>query len=342
MVLSALLWLVLMGTQSFFPKSFRFGLAPLEAAAFQAMADPAQSYVFAAPQVVPADGTAVVTIVVRGSAGQAIPGQAVTFVVTSGTATLSEGPFVTGPSGQVSVLVTAPGVGEAIIRGHLGASTGDPSPARGEVTLTFAGSPLAPTNMAAVGTNGQVSLSWTPADPRGMPVSDYRVQYRVAGTSSWTTYQPAGSWVQQGATFLGASDRLEFGYRVATSIDGQVVAMTDHTQAGTPTTTKVPLISVLAWNSTTNTWDPRGTPFSPQQPGETLTPGKTVAPALSGDGRVLAAGIEGAGVVRVWVWDGTSWLRRGSDLTGSGLASHYLDSEVVLSADGSRLAVRAP
>ena len=342
MVLSALLWLALMGTQFFFPLSATFGLASLEAAAVQAVGDPTQSYVFAAPQTVPAGGTAVVTLVVRDSAGNALPGSVVTFAVASGSATLSEGPFVTGPSGQVSVLVTAPGVGEAIIRGHLGASTGDPAPTRGEVTVTFAGSPLAPTNMAAVGTNGQVSLSWTPADPRGMPVSDYRVQYRVAGTSSWTTYEPAGSWVQQGTTFMGTPDRLEFGHRVASSADGQVMAMTDHTQPGTAISSKVPLIRVSAWNSTTDTWEPRGAPFSPEQPGETLSPGKTVTPALSADGRVLAAGIEGAGVVRVWAWDGTSWLRRGSDLGGSGIGQQRFGDGVVLSADGSRVAISEP
>ncbi len=56
-----------------------------------------------------------------------------------------------------------------------------------------AAKPGAPTGLTATAGNGQVSLAWTaPASDGGDPITDYRVQYRKAGSLTWVTFPDGG------------------------------------------------------------------------------------------------------------------------------------------------------
>ena len=72
--------------------------------------------------------------------------------------------------------------------------------------------------------------------------------------------------------------------------------------------------------------------------------------AISSDGTVMASGgylheVSGgdpdAGVVRVYSWNGVSWVQRGSDINGEG-GGDFSGISVSLSSDGSRVAIGAP
>jgi hypothetical protein len=56
-----------------------------------------------------------------------------------------------------------------------------------------AAKPGAPTGLTAVPGNKQVSLTWTaPASDGGDPITDYKVQYREAGSLTWVTFPDGG------------------------------------------------------------------------------------------------------------------------------------------------------
>ena len=70
--------------------------------------------------------------------------------------------------------------------------------------------------------------------------------------------------------------------------------------------------------------------------------------SLSSDGSVLAIGAfrndgngNDAGHVRVFAWNGTTWLQRGSDIDGEAFMD-YSGVSVSLSSDGSVLAIGVP
>jgi hypothetical protein len=66
--------------------------------------------------------------------------------------------------------------------------------------------------------------------------------------------------------------------------------------------------------------------------------------ALANDGHSIAIGAHrllGAGGVRVYDWDGTTWQQRGADLLGD-VSDEYFGLTVDLSSDGNILAVGAP
>lgn len=119
---------------------------------------------------------------------------------TSRVATLSG--LVNGTAYEVRVArITGTGVG-ASVSSYTSAVVGYP------VTT-----PDAPTVSAASGV-GQVLLSWTASASNGSDVTDYAVQYRLVGASSWTTWSDGVSTLTSAVVF-GLTNGSQYEFRVA-------------------------------------------------------------------------------------------------------------------------------
>jgi hypothetical protein len=147
------------------------------------------------------------------------------------------------------------------------------------------------------------------------------------------------SWVQRGTDINGEAADDQSGYDVALSADGSVVAIGAPFNNGNGSDSGH--VRVYVWNG--SSWVQRGTDINGEAAGDRS--GYSVA--LSADGSVVAIGADlndgaglNAGHVRVYVWNGSSWIQRGTDIDGEATADQF-GWEVALSADGSIVAIGA-
>ena len=145
------------------------------------------------------------------------------------------------------------------------------------------------------------------------------------------TYQwISNSWQPIGSTLDGAGARDEFGFSLALSDDGTILAVgASRNNAGAGH------VRVFEW--TGRDWNQRGVDLvgsGDDKFGDSVS--------LSSDGFVLACGGDqgSPGYVRVYHWSGSAWQQRGSTLMGVSLYDDFGES-VSLSGDGSIVAVGA-
>jgi len=148
-----------------------------------------------------------------------------------------------------------------------------------------------------------------------------------------------GNWVQVGLTLSGDDDFDQFGYSVALSDDGNVLAV--GARFGDDGSLDTGEVLVYAWDG--SAWVLRGTVISSLLAGD--LGGTSVS--LSADGNTVAFGAPlnddagtDAGAAFVFDWDGTAWNARGSAITGED-AGDNAGGSVSLSADGNTLVVGA-
>jgi hypothetical protein len=146
----------------------------------------------------------------------------------------------------------------------------------------------------------------------------------------------AGTWAQIGTSILGAEAGAGFGYSVALSADGTVLAVgAIYTNANTG--------SVTIYKNIANNWVQVGNTIigedSPDQFGYSL--------ALSSDGTVLVVGAFtnadngiNAGNVSVYKNIANNWTQIGNDIDGE--PGDLAGSAVAMSADGSLVAIGSP
>jgi subtilisin family serine protease len=83
------------------------------------------------------------------------------------------------------------------------------------VAAVPATTPGRPSGVAATGVDEAVELSWSPpANTGGSPLTEYRVQYRPAGTSAWFE-APGGPFTSPAATIPGLTNGTTYEFRVA-------------------------------------------------------------------------------------------------------------------------------
>lgn len=157
-------------------------------------------------------------------------------------------------------------------------------------------------------------------------------------------YQWNGTgWVQKGNDIDGVgnftSDRS--GKSVSLSADGNTVAI------GAPGYDGVNgydsgHVRVFQWNGTS--WTLKGGSID----GEAINDGSGISVSMSSDGNTVAIGAHyndgngsNAGHVRVYEWNGSNWVQKGSDLDGEA-EGDWLGWSVSLNADGNILAAGAP
>lgn len=167
---------------------------------------------------------------------------------------------------------------------------------------------------------------------------EYAGQVRIY---QWT----GSSWVQRGQSINGEASGDNSGASVALSSDGTILAIGANGNSGTgPTAGHV---RVYQW--TGSAWTQIGSDID----GESEYDNFGVSVSLSNDGTVLAVGAQNAsfvnvamqeqylaGHVRVYYWNGSSWIQRGADIDGEAY-SDYSGLSVSLSGNGSIVAIGA-
>ena len=144
-------------------------------------------------------------------------------------------------------------------------------------------------------------------------------------------------WGALGSTIDGEASNDEFGYSVALSDDGTVLAAGawDNDGGGSDAGN----VRIFTWNGTD--WSQRGNDLVGSSANDDF--GRFVA--LSSDGSTVASGghqprTGNPGYVRVFRWNGAAWLQQGSTLNGFG-ANDEFGTSVSLSGDGTVLAIGA-
>ncbi len=155
------------------------------------------------------------------------------------------------------------------------------------------------------------------------------------------------AWVRRGADLEGEGDLITtfdfpdfFGYEISISSDGNVVAAGGPNNDGNGSSSGH--IRVFEWNGTN--WIQRGSDIDGVANASEF--GHSIS--ISADGSIVAAGARNddtngndAGHVRVFEWNGTTWMQRGSTINGDA-ADHEMGDAVSLSDNGNVLAVGAP
>jgi hypothetical protein len=148
------------------------------------------------------------------------------------------------------------------------------------------------------------------------------------------------AWVARGSTLTGVATNTQFGYALALSEDGGVVAV------GSPNErTSTGKLSVYRWDPTATPPD-WGTPATIAGEDTFETFGRSLD--LDADGNVLVAGAPrnddggaDSGETRVFSWDGSAWSAQGAPIEGES-AGDLSGHAVAISDDGELIAIGAP
>ena len=148
---------------------------------------------------------------------------------------------------------------------------------------------------------------------------------------------PEGSWAQRGADLVGENTGDRFGYAVALSDDGAVLAVGAPTNDGGKTNGGH--VRVFEWTGTA--WTPKGADLDSAITNARM--GRHVA--LNGDGTVVLAsgynGAEAAGFVRAWRWSGSAWADLGNFVFEES-ANDNFGASLAVNADGTVFVAGAP
>ncbi len=154
-------------------------------------------------------------------------------------------------------------------------------------------------------------------------------------------YDWSGSaWIQLGLDIDGESKFDYSGYSVAMSADGSRVAIGAYRNTGDGT--DAGHVRIYYWSG--SAWIQLGLDIDGEL--ENDNSGRSVA--MSADGSRVAIGAPGndgngynSGHVRIYNWNGSTWMQLGLDIDGEG-ASDLSGESVAMSSDGSRVAIGAP
>lgn len=173
-----------------------------------------------------------------------------------------------------------------------------------------------------------VAIGATGNDGNGDRAGHVRV-YKWSGTD----------WVQRGSDIDGEAEKEYSGHAVALSANGDILAIGVPGSAVNGTFSGQ--VRVFEWNG--SDWVQKGQGID----GEAIGDLAGYSVALSADGHTLAVGIPkndgpglNAGQVRIFEWDGNSWVLKGQAINGE--KSNYLGRAVALSADGHTVAAGMP
>ena len=144
-------------------------------------------------------------------------------------------------------------------------------------------------------------------------------------------WQPKGSWIQ------GATD-AEFGSAVDINTDGTRISVGAPFPSNTNGVDEIGKIQIYEWNGTT--WAQLGLDIVGDAAGDFF--GANISMDMTGDVVAICgrANNSSTGQVKIYEWNGNSWIQRGIDLVGSGTGESY-GTSVSLDADGNTLAIGA-
>jgi len=192
----------------------------------------------------------------------------------------------------------------------------------------------------------------------GAPFRDFN----DSGAIPPTTGQPPGSarifdwtgtgWTQRGVDIVGEANDDQFGFSVAMSDDGDTVVIGSPFNDGVGGSLEQGVDSgnarIFDWNGTA--WTQRGADIQGEFAGDRS--GHDVAMNADGNTVIIGAPFNNGGdnggaeddtdgQARVYVWNGTAWTQRGTDIDGEsgGDSSGW---SVALSADGNTAIIGSP
>ena len=164
--------------------------------------------------------------------------------------------------------------------------------------------------------------------------------YAVPSIDSASVISTEAGWFQLGSDIDGEAVGDQSGYSVSLSSDGTRVAVGAPYNDGNGSSSGH--VRVYQWNGTA--WVQMGADID----GEAVLDNSGVSVSISPDGTRVAIGANSndgnganTGHVRVYQWNGSSWVQMGADINGEA-ANDYSGSSVSLSADGTRVAIGAP
>ena len=164
----------------------------------------------------------------------------------------------------------------------------------------------------------------------GTLADGYVVVYEFAGSS----------WIQKGFTLVEEASNDLFGIALAINQDGTVIAAGAR-QNDNASGTNAGHVRAFSWSG--GGWVQLGGDIN----GEVASDFSGVSVALSDDGFTVAIGAFGndgsggdSGHVRVYLWSGSAWLLKGSDIDGES-SGDYSGTSVSLSSDGDTVAIGA-
>ena len=147
------------------------------------------------------------------------------------------------------------------------------------------------------------------------------------------------AWAQRGNDIDGEASYDKSALSVSLSSDGTILAIGAYTNDGNGTNSGH--VRVYKWNG--SAWIQRGNDID----GEAASDYSGRSVYLSSDGTILAIGAYGndgngttSGHVRVYMWNGSAWAQRGSDIDGEA-ADDRKGFSVSLSSDGTIVAIGA-
>jgi hypothetical protein len=160
------------------------------------------------------------------------------------------------------------------------------------------------------------------------------------GAGHTRVYEWSGSaWTQKGADIDGEAADDRFGFSVSMSSDGNIAAVgaTQNDGAGT----NAGHVRVYEWSGTS--WVQKGADIDGEAPGDVS--GFSVS--MSSNGNLVVIGAYGnagtgtyAGHARIYQWNGSSWIQRGTDIDGEA-EDDYSGFSVSMSSDGNTVAIGA-
>ncbi len=109
------------------------------------------------------------------------------------------------------------------------------SSASSTANATTSGVPDAPTSLAAVSGNMQITLSWTAPAANGSAITDYVIQYQVAPATYFTIYSD-GISVATSATITGLTNGVEYTF-IVYAVNDIGTSSGSSSTTGTPATT---------------------------------------------------------------------------------------------------------
>lgn len=139
------------------------------------------------------------------------------------------------------------------------------------------------------------------------------------------------SWIQRGSTIYGENAQ-DFTERVSLNSSGNVLAIGSRSNDGNGTNSGH--VRIYAWNGAS--WVQRGNDIDGENSGDRL--GDSVDLNASGDVIAIKSSRNSGNRVRVYAWNGSSWVKRGTDLLNGTNQIISIGKNVSLDETGNILA----
>lgn len=151
----------------------------------------------------------------------------------------------------------------------------------------------------------------------------------------WWTNQQEGEWVQVGKDLWGTIGGYD-GFGESSSFDADANTIV----VGIPNSNGSNLNKARIFDWSGGSWIQRGSDIIGNASNDNF--GRAVA--MSADGNIVAIGAPigyTAGYTAIYYWDGSAWVKRGSDIIGEANSDHS-GAAISLSANGNIVAIGAP